>query len=111
MLTWQGVWILVAHLLGPALISWKTKKQTMVARSTAEAEYQRIGTLACELQWISYLLQDFQIVVCTPIPLYYDNQVATHIVANSVFHERTKHLEIDWYLTGDKFKAGFLLPS
>ncbi|KAK4407783.1 hypothetical protein Sango_0359300 [Sesamum angolense] len=54
-----GVWILVAQLLGSALISWKTKKQMMVARSTAEAKYQRIGTTACELQWISYLLQDF----------------------------------------------------
>ncbi|KAL0400000.1 UNVERIFIED_CONTAM: Retrovirus-related Pol polyprotein from transposon RE1 [Sesamum radiatum] len=96
---------------GPALISWKSKKQTTVARSTAEAEYRSMGTTACELQWISYMLHDFQLSVPTPIPLYCDNQAATHIVANPVFHERTKHLEIDCHLIRDKFKAGFLIPS
>ncbi|KAL0431063.1 UNVERIFIED_CONTAM: Retrovirus-related Pol polyprotein from transposon RE2 [Sesamum radiatum] len=97
----------IAH---DALISWKTKKQTTVARSTIEAEYRSLGITACELQWISYLLQDFGLFVSTPIPLYCDNQAATHIVANPVFHERTKHLEIDCHLVRDHYKAGFLLP-
>ncbi|KAK4409255.1 Retrovirus-related Pol polyprotein from transposon RE1 [Sesamum angolense] len=97
--------------LGQALISWKTKKQTTVARSTAEAEYRSLGTTVCELQWISYLLSDFHISVPRPIPVYCDNQAAIHIVANPVFHERTKHLEIDCHLVRDKFKAGFILPS
>ncbi|KAL0358649.1 UNVERIFIED_CONTAM: ABC transporter G family member 28 [Sesamum angustifolium] len=77
--------------LGAALISWKTKKQTTVARSTAEAEYRSLGTTVCELQWVTYLLSDLSIQVPTPIPLYCDNQAAIHIVANPVFHERTKH--------------------
>ncbi|KAL0291225.1 UNVERIFIED_CONTAM: Retrovirus-related Pol polyprotein from transposon RE1 [Sesamum angustifolium] len=76
--------------LGQALISWKTKKQTTVARSTAEAEYRSLGTTVCELQWISYLLSDFHISVPRPIPVYCDNQAAIHIVANPIFHERTK---------------------
>ncbi|KAL0367182.1 UNVERIFIED_CONTAM: Retrovirus-related Pol polyprotein from transposon RE1 [Sesamum radiatum] len=97
--------------LGPTLISWKSKKQTTVARSTAEAEYRSMGTTACELQRISYLLHDFQLFVPTPIPLYCDNQATAHIVANLVFHERKKHLEIDCHLIRDKFKAVFLIPS
>ncbi|KAL0297060.1 UNVERIFIED_CONTAM: Retrovirus-related Pol polyprotein from transposon RE1 [Sesamum radiatum] len=96
--------------LGAALISWKTKKQTIVARSTAEAEYRSLGTTVCELQWVTYLLSDLSIQVPTPIPLYCDNQAAIHIVANPIFHERTKHLENDCHLVRDKFKAGFVLP-
>ncbi|KAL0374404.1 UNVERIFIED_CONTAM: Retrovirus-related Pol polyprotein from transposon RE1 [Sesamum radiatum] len=97
--------------LGNALISWKTKKQSTVARSTAEAEYHSLGMTVCELQWVSYLLQDLHVALPTPIPLYCDNQAAIQIVANPVFHERTKHIEIDCHLVRDKFKAGFVLPS
>ncbi|KAL0399092.1 UNVERIFIED_CONTAM: hypothetical protein Sradi_2252500 [Sesamum radiatum] len=65
----------------------------------------------CELQWVSYLLQDLHVALPTPIPLYCDNQAAIQIVANPIFHERTKHIEIDCHLVRDKFKAGFVLPS
>ncbi|KAL0434715.1 UNVERIFIED_CONTAM: Retrovirus-related Pol polyprotein from transposon RE1 [Sesamum radiatum] len=97
--------------LGQSLISWKTKKQPTVARSTAEAEYRSLGAIACEIRWISFLLQDFRLPLSLPIPLYCDNQAATHIVANPVFHEHTKHLEIDCHLVCDLYKAGFLPPS
>ncbi|KAL0366649.1 UNVERIFIED_CONTAM: Retrovirus-related Pol polyprotein from transposon RE2 [Sesamum radiatum] len=76
--------------LGSALISWKTKKQSTVSRSTAEAEYRSMGTTVCELTWIFNLLQDLNITIPTPIPFLCDNRAALHIVANPVFHERTK---------------------
>ncbi|KAL0366872.1 UNVERIFIED_CONTAM: Retrovirus-related Pol polyprotein from transposon RE2 [Sesamum radiatum] len=79
--------------LGTFLISWKTKKQTTVSRSSAEAEYRSMGSILCELLWVSYLLNDFLLPVQQPIPFWCDNRAALHITANPVFQERTKHLD------------------
>ncbi|CAJ2636545.1 unnamed protein product [Trifolium pratense] len=98
--------------LGQSLISWRTKKQITVARSSSEAEYRALASATCELQWLVYLLQDLH-VTCSKLPvLYCDNQSALHIAANPVFHERTKHLDIDCHVVREKLQAGLmkLLP-
>ncbi|CAA0829552.1 cysteine-rich RLK (RECEPTOR-like protein kinase) 8 [Striga hermonthica] len=97
--------------LGSALIAWKTKKQVTVSRSSAEAEYRALSSTVCELQWLSFLLHDLVVSVDVPIPLWCDNQAALHIVANPVFHERTKHLDIDCHLVRNQYKAGFVIPK
>ena len=97
--------------LGQTLVSWKTKKQATVSRSSAEAEYRSLASTVCELLWISYILRDFDITVPLPIPLWCDNQAALHIVANPVFHECTKHLDIDCHLVRDQFKLDFIHPQ
>ncbi|KAL0419088.1 UNVERIFIED_CONTAM: Retrovirus-related Pol polyprotein from transposon RE1 [Sesamum radiatum] len=58
-----------------------------------------------------YLLQDLGISLPKPIPLFCDNKAAVHIMANLVFHECTKHLEIDCHIVRDKFKEGFVIPT
>ena len=94
--------------LGDSLISWRTKKQTTVSRSSFEAEYRALASATCKLQWILYLLHDLHIT-CSKLPvLYCDNQSALYIVANPVFHERTRHLEIDCHIVREKFQNGIL---
>ncbi|KAL0353556.1 UNVERIFIED_CONTAM: putative mitochondrial protein [Sesamum angustifolium] len=97
--------------LGDSLISWKQKKQATVSRSSAEAEYRSMGSTVCELLWISYILGEFDVSVTSPISFYCDNKAAIHITENPVFHERTKHLDIDCHIVREQFKHGFILPN
>ena len=82
-------------LLGSSLISWRNKKQTHVARSSTEAEYRALTDTTSELLWLRWLLKDLGVSTSSATPLYCDNQSVIHIAHNDVFHERTKHIEID----------------
>ncbi|KAL4323895.1 hypothetical protein GQ457_11G003570 [Hibiscus cannabinus] len=93
--------------LGNTLLSWKSKKQHTVSRSSCEAEYRAMATDACELVWIAALLSSFQIHVPQTF-LYCDSQSAIHLATNQVFHERTKHIEVDCHFVRDKVNSGFL---
>ena len=84
-------------LLGSSLISWRSKKQTHVARSSTKVEYCALADTTSELLWLRWLLKDLGVSTNSVTPLYYDNQSAIHIAHNDVFHERTKHIEIDYH--------------
>ncbi|XP_020204935.1 uncharacterized protein LOC109790232 [Cajanus cajan] len=94
--------------LGDSLISWKSKKQAMVSRSSSEAEYQALASTTCEIQWLSYLLDDFKVSYKKPALLFCDNDSAIQIACNQVFHERTKHIEIDCHVVREKVNLGVL---
>ena len=77
--------------LEKSLVSWKSKKQQTVSRSSTDVEYRTSATVSCEVIWLKSLLKELQIEVDTPNMVYYDNQVAVYITNNPMFHERTKH--------------------
>ncbi|XP_023767971.1 secreted RxLR effector protein 161-like [Lactuca sativa] len=57
-------------VFGGASVSWKTKKQSMVSRSSAEAEYRAMASTVSEIIWIHWLLRDLQVGVDGPTTLF-----------------------------------------
>jgi hypothetical protein len=81
--------------LGSSLIAWKTKKQTAVSRSSAEAELRAMATVTAEVTWLRWLLEDFGVSATAPTPLSSDSTGAISIARDPVKHELTKHIGID----------------
>ena len=95
--------------LGGNLITWKSKKQIVVARSSVKDEYRAMTLTLYELIWIKYLLEKLKFVVKLPMTMHYDNQAAIHIASNPVFHEQTKHIEVYCHITQEKVEDGVIV--
>ena len=90
--------------LGGNLITWRSKKQSVVARSSAEAEFRALANGICEALWIRRLLTELELFVDGSMKVFCDNKAAVAIAENPVLHDRTKHVEIDKHFIKEKIE-------
>nr|GEY92992.1 ribonuclease H-like domain-containing protein [Tanacetum cinerariifolium] len=99
-----------AVYLGDCLVSWKSKRRTLLAKSSAEAEYKAISSVACKIIWILKILTGLKVSYNTPIDMFCDNGSVMQIAANPVFHERTKQFEIYLFFLREKIAGRIFKP-
>ncbi|KAL8138895.1 hypothetical protein V2J09_004896 [Rumex salicifolius] len=97
--------------VGGNLVSWRSKKQDVVARSTAEAEYRAMAVSLCELIWVRSMLSELRLFRRDSLQLWCDNKSAINIANNPVQHDRTKHVEIDRFFIKEQLNRGVLTLS
>jgi hypothetical protein len=93
------------QFLGRSLVSWASKKQNLVALSTAEAEYITAGHCCVQLLWMKQTLRDYGYKL-TKVPLLCDNESAIRMADNPVEHSRTKHIAIRYHFLSDHQQRG-----
>jgi hypothetical protein len=97
-----------AVFLGDNLISWSSKRQTTVSRSSAEAEYRTVANGVTEATWLRQLLQELHAPLRHATLVYCDNISAVYMSSNPVQHQRTKHIEIDLHFVRERVAIGDL---
>jgi hypothetical protein len=91
-----------AIFLGTNLVSWSSRKQQTVSRSSTEAEYKTLANATTKVIWIQSILQELGIKQSSTPVLWCDNLGATYLMANPTFHARMKHVEVDYHFVREK---------
>jgi hypothetical protein len=92
--------------LGDNLISWSSKRQQTVSRSSAEAEYRAVANGVAEASWLRQLLLELHSPLTRATVVYCDNISAVYLSTNPVQHQRTKHVEIDLHFVRERVALG-----
>jgi len=90
---------------GSGAVSWSNKKQPIVALSSTEAKYRGAAIVACEVIWLQKLFSNLGQLVDAPIVIYCDNISSILLTNNSVYHARTKHIEVHYHFIREKVLA------
>ncbi|KAL9994189.1 putative RNA-directed DNA polymerase [Helianthus debilis subsp. tardiflorus] len=98
-------------LVGGNLVTWRSKKQKVVALSSAEAEFRGIARGLAEVLWIHKLLNEIGFTQNKTSTIVCDNKAAIQISENPVQHDRTKHVEVDRHFIKEKLESGVIKLS
>lgn len=93
------------------LVTWRSKKQNVVARSSAEAEFRAVAQGICEGLWLRKLLEELHVKTKFLIKMFCDNKAAINISLNSVQHDRIKHIEVDIHFIKEKVEEGTICTT
>ncbi|KAI5348760.1 hypothetical protein L3X38_001647 [Prunus dulcis] len=91
--------------LGNNPISWQSREQGSVSRSSTEAEYRALANTAADVVWIRQVLADMHEFLPEPPLLHCDNLSALALSSNPVFHSRIKHLDIDFHFIQERVQS------
>ena len=94
--------------VGGNLVTWKSKKQKVVALSSAEAEFRGIKSDLTEIMWLRRLLTEIGLPPKHKSQLFCDNKAAISITENPFQHDRTKHVEVDRHFIKEKIEGGII---
>ncbi|GJT64473.1 ribonuclease H-like domain-containing protein [Tanacetum coccineum] len=92
--------------LGNNLLSWSSKRQPTLSRSSVEAEYHGVANVVAETCWLRNLLRELHTPLSSATLVYCDNVSVIYLSSNPVQHQRTKHIEIDIHFVRDLIAAG-----
>jgi hypothetical protein len=92
--------------LGDSLVSWSSKRQPTVSRSSAEAEYHAVANAVAEMTWLRQLLLELHIPLQHATLVFCDNVSAVYLSTNPVQHQRTKHIKIDLHFVRERVASG-----
>jgi hypothetical protein len=87
-------------------VSWSSKRQNTVSRSSAEAEYRGVANAVAECSWLRHLLSELRHDVKQATIVYCDNVSAVYMCKNPVHHKRTKHIELDIHFVRERVAVG-----
>jgi hypothetical protein len=95
-----------AVFLGDKLVSWSSKRQNVVSRSSAEAEYHFVANGVVEVCWLRQLLVEQHNPLSRATLVYCDNISTVYLFTNFVQRQRTKHVEIDLHFVHELAAVG-----
>eukprot|EP00253_Pinus_taeda_P011929 PITA_11929 len=95
--------------MGLGAISWAFKKQSIVALSTAEAEYVAATAVACQAVWMRRMLRSLGQEQAKATVIFCDNSSAIALSKNSVFHKRTKHIDTRFHYIRELVSNGEII--